>query len=57
MLFKIRFMFVFCFVFCVFSVYVLLYYCFVYYFSFCDVSFLFLYQSTDQCHRVETQLQ
>jgi len=32
-------------------------YCFVYYLSFCAVSFLFLYESIDRCHRVETQLQ
>jgi len=52
-------MYVLCFVF--FSVlYVLCFciflYCFVYCFSFCAVSFLFLYKSTDHCHRVETQL-
>jgi hypothetical protein len=31
--------------------------CFVFCFSFCAVFFLFLYKSTDHCHRVGTQLQ
>jgi hypothetical protein len=47
---KIRFQVHICFLFCVFCVFL---YCFVH----CAVSFLFLYKSTDHCHRVETQLQ
>jgi hypothetical protein len=36
---------------------ILVFVSFAYCFSFCPVSFLFLYKSTERCHRVETQLQ
>jgi len=61
MFYNILFMFVFCFVFFTSILRILCFcivlYCFVYYFSFCAVSFLFLYESIDHCQRVETQLQ
>ena len=52
----IIFVLYFCILFCVLCVFVLFLYCSVYCFSFCTVTFLFLYQSTDHCHRMETQL-
>ena len=52
MFYNIIFLFVFCFLFCVF---VLL--CVLFLLVYIAVSFLFLYKSTDHCHRLETQLQ
>jgi hypothetical protein len=58
MIFNILFMYIvlFC-VFVFYFVYSVFLYCFMYRFSFCAVSLLFLYKSTDSCHQVETQLQ
>jgi len=55
--FNILFMFVFCFVFFVFYFEYSMFLYFIYCFSLCAVSFVFLYKSSDHCHRVKTQLQ
>jgi hypothetical protein len=44
-------------IFVFYIVYSVFLYCLVHRFSFCVVPFLFLYKSTDRCHKVETQLQ
>jgi hypothetical protein len=55
--FYILCMFVLCLFCSVYSMFLLSFlYCFVYCFSFCVVSFLFIFESTDQCHWVETQM-
>jgi hypothetical protein len=44
-------------IFCFMTVYSVFLCCFVYCFSFKAVTLLFLYKSSDRCHRVETHLQ
>ena len=55
-------MFDFCFEFlfsilCILWIFFIVFLCFMNCFSFCAVSCIFLYKSTEPCHRVETQLQ
>ena len=53
--FNILFMLAFCFLFVIFCVFVLL--CVLFLLLYIAVSFLFLYKSTNHCHRVETKMQ